>query len=73
MVPVNRTAIGISLAVVLMVAAVLGYFAVYTSKGPAGGTASIGGPFTLVNQDGKTVTDADFKGKFKLIYFGYTY
>ncbi|MEO5375608.1 MAG: SCO family protein [Alphaproteobacteria bacterium] len=33
----------------------------------------IGGPFTLVNQDGKTVTDADFHGRFMLIYFGYTY
>jgi protein SCO1/2 len=70
---VNRTVIGISLAVVLMVAAVVGYLAVYTNKGPAGGTASIGGPFTLVNQDGKTVTEADFKGKYQLIYFGYTY
>lgn len=37
------------------------------------GTADIGGPFELVNQDGKTVTDADFKGKLQLVYFGYTY
>lgn len=35
--------------------------------------ADIGGPFTLVNQDGKTVSDTDFRGKYMLIYFGYTF
>lgn len=35
--------------------------------------ARIGGPFSLVNQDGKRVTDADLKGKYSLVYFGYTY
>lgn len=34
---------------------------------------SIGGPFTLVTQAGKTVTDATFRGKYLLVYFGYTY
>ena len=34
---------------------------------------SVGGPFTLVNGDEKTVTDQDFQGKFLLIYFGYTF
>jgi len=34
---------------------------------------SVGGPFTLVDQDGRTVTDADFRGKYMLIYFGYTF
>ena len=36
-------------------------------------TGSIGGPFTLTNQDGKTVRDTDFRGKYLLVYFGYTY
>ena len=35
--------------------------------------AQVGGPFTLVNQDGETVTDEDFRGKAMLIYFGFTY
>ncbi len=35
--------------------------------------AAIGGPFTLINQDGKTVTQDDFKGKAMLVYFGYSY
>jgi cytochrome oxidase Cu insertion factor (SCO1/SenC/PrrC family) len=37
------------------------------------GTALIGGPFDLVDQDGKPRTDADFRGKLMLVYFGYTY
>jgi cytochrome oxidase Cu insertion factor (SCO1/SenC/PrrC family) len=43
---------------------------------PAGGGdawGSIGGPFTLLDEDGKTVTDQDFRGKWLLVYFGYTY
>ena len=34
---------------------------------------NIGGAFTLVNQDGKTVTDKDFAGKYLFVYFGFTY
>ena len=33
----------------------------------------IGGPFTLTDQTGKQVTEADFRGKYMLIFFGYTY
>jgi protein SCO1/2 len=36
-------------------------------------TGTIGGPFTLTDQDGKTVTDAQYRGKYMLVYFGYTY
>lgn len=37
------------------------------------GTALIGGPFELVDQSGATRTEADFKGRYMLIYFGYTF
>lgn len=37
------------------------------------GIASIGGPFTLVDQTGATRTEQDFRGKLMLIYFGYTW
>jgi len=43
-----------------------------TSSPPLAG-AKIGGPFSLVNQDGRTVTDRDFAGKYRIMYFGYTY
>jgi protein SCO1/2 len=35
-------------------------------------TGAIGGPFTLVASDGRTVTDQTYRGKWMLIYFGYT-
>jgi protein SCO1/2 len=35
--------------------------------------ARIGGPFTLTNQDAKPVRWDDFKGQYRLVYFGYTY
>ena len=34
---------------------------------------AIGGPFTLVDGTGATVTDQNFRGKWMVIYFGYTY
>src|SRR5436309_13796477 len=33
----------------------------------------IGGPFALIDQDGRPRTDADFRGKLMLVYFGFTY
>jgi len=38
-----------------------------------GGQPAIGGPFTLVDQNGRTVTNETLKGKPTLIYFGYTF
>ncbi len=35
--------------------------------------ARIGGPFTLTDQNGKAVRDTDFAGKYRLVYFGYSF
>ncbi len=32
-----------------------------------------GGPFSLVAQDGRRISDMDFRGRFMLVYFGYTH
>jgi protein SCO1 len=37
------------------------------------GINRIGGPFTLVNHRGKTVTEQNFLGKPMLVFFGYTF
>jgi protein SCO1/2 len=36
------------------------------------GKPSVGGPFSLVDQAGKPVTDKDFRGRYMLVFFGYT-
>ena len=37
------------------------------------GRADVGGPFRLIDHTGKTVSDADFRGRYMLIYFGYSF
>lgn len=44
----------------------------------AGGVAlpqgmALGGPFSLTDQTGRAVTEADFTGRYLLVYFGFTY
>lgn len=35
--------------------------------------AAIGGPFALIDQDGHRVTQSDMAGKYRIMYFGYTF
>lgn len=44
-----------------------------SSEQPPLAGATIGGPFTLTDQDGKQVSDTDFDGLYRLVYFGFTY
>ncbi len=42
-------------------------------QGVGGGPSAIGGPFKLIDQDGKPITEEDFKGRPLLVFFGYTH
>jgi protein SCO1 len=58
------TGLAVCLAVIFLVA------------GPHANTgfqSTIGGPFRLVDQDGKTITDRDFAGRPFLVFFGFTH
>jgi protein SCO1/2 len=48
-------------------------FAPCRSTAIAGGSAAIGGPFALIDENGRSVTDADVIAGPTLIYFGYTF
>jgi protein SCO1/2 len=50
--------------------------ALFMSQPPAlaaTSTVTIGGPFTLLAPGGTTVTEKTYRGKWLLVYFGYTY
>ena len=34
---------------------------------------TLGGPFALIDQDGKPRSDRDFAGRYRILYFGYTF
>jgi|SRR5690554_4646294 len=46
------------------------------NRNPGGSSpaaASVGGPFSLVTHEGQAVTEADFRGRYMLLYFGFTF
>jgi protein SCO1 len=67
----------IALPAMLAVALVLAAGAALLPRLGAGQSAlapvSIGGPFSLQDGDGHTVTDTSFRGRWMLVYFGYTH
>jgi protein SCO1 len=65
----NALILGGSAALILCLAASILWLA---TPGRQTVQDSIGGPFTLTADDGRTVTDRSFPGRFLAIYFGYT-
>ena len=63
-------------AVTVLIAVAIGVYALMSKPQPGQrsfGEALVGGPFTMVNQKGETVTEKSFAGKPMLLFFGYTY
>lgn len=73
----TRTNLGLVIAG-LLIGAGLGAVAFLSTGQPnygqtqVSGVASVGGPFSLVDQTGKRVTEKDFLGRDMLVFFGYT-
>lgn len=59
-------------ALIVAAAAILAGCSSNAAEPPLAG-ASIGGPFALTDQDGQAVSDRDFAGKYRIMYFGYTF
>jgi protein SCO1/2 len=77
----KRLMIVLAAAVVVGIAVLAVYLSTGQRFGPGGvsgtarsvGEALVGGPFTLTDHTGKRVTDEDFRGRYMLVYFGYTW
>lgn len=76
----SRTvAIGVAAILGLLIGAALWLVMAPDRTGPGvpgqvqSGVADIGGPFSLITHDDVAVTDKDFEGRYKFIYFGYTF
>jgi protein SCO1/2 len=61
-----------ALAFVVLLAAGVGAWTFF-ARGESGAVGGIGGPFTLVDGGGHPVTDKEFRGRYMLVYFGYTF
>lgn len=66
----------IAVAVIVLALAFAWQYGLFDPAGGrpgASGIAKLGGPFELVDQNGQTRTDAEFRGQLMLVYFGFTY
>ena len=70
--PSRRTLLPL-LGVALGLLVILGALVVQRAGLPSQAAAGIGGPFALVDGDGKAVTQADYAGEPTLVFFGYTH
>lgn len=58
----------VALAVAVLIAGCRGEAAAPPLEG-----ATLGGPFALTSHQGRPVTEADFAGRYRLVYFGFTF
>ena len=60
-------------ALALALLLLLGGCGMRATETPPLAGATMGGPFTLTDQNGRRVSDSAFAGKYRLVYFGYTF
>lgn len=65
--------IAAALAIVTVVVVTGREQAAAVADGAATGTATVGGPFQMVDQNGKAVDQTLLNGKWSLVFFGFTY
>lgn len=76
--PLARAVALTSLVLILVIGGAVGWHLLQQrhhaapTASASGGTAAIGGPFRLTDQFGAIRTDADFRGKLMLVFFGFT-
>ena len=61
---------------ILLFVLMLGLFAAgcqRSAEPPPLAGATMGGPFALAGSNGRTVRDSDFAGKYRIVYFGYSF
>jgi len=68
----NKTLAGLGFAATVAATTLSGCHQKPAEKPPLEG-AAIGGGFTLIDQDGKSFSSDSLKGKYRIIYFGYTF
>jgi cytochrome oxidase Cu insertion factor (SCO1/SenC/PrrC family) len=64
--------LGVALALMLLAGGLIWRSTSVENPG-GGGTASVGAPFHLIDQDDHPRGDRDFRGHWVLLYFGYTF
>ena len=62
----------LGLVAIVLVAALIGLHPWSRPAQETASTVDIGGPFTLTDSTGRIVTDVDYRGKWMLVYFGFT-
>ncbi|WP_420346027.1 SCO family protein [Pelagibius sp.] len=81
MTPKTKVLLIAGLGVTLVVGGVAGWLSVQpqaprqivSGETQVSGQALIGGPFTLTDHNGQRRSDADFQGRYMMIFFGYTF
>jgi cytochrome oxidase Cu insertion factor (SCO1/SenC/PrrC family) len=74
-IPRRRTlVVAVALLVAAFTLAITSLLYQPNARGPqSSGTALVGGPFVAVNHKGEVVTEKTFAGKYRLMFFGFTF